>query len=106
LYVLWSYISSKSVDNIQFKLEARKIFRRYLISFIEDNYDFLKVTTDADVKDFIITNFYWLNGRIYRPSNSKESNSFIVAMKGGNSIQKYLEENTTGNFQLDEYHLK
>jgi hypothetical protein len=106
LFVLWSYITSKYDGNTLFKNEAKRKFRKSLISFFESHYDFSIVTTTENVSDFIIRNFYKLNGRIYRPSNFATRNSFILALNEGDSAQIYLEHNTIGEFTISEYLLE
>jgi hypothetical protein len=102
---LWSYISSKTTGNNQFKNEAKRKFRASLLTFFDSNYDFSLVSPTENVRDFIIRNFYKLNGRIYRPANFATTNSFILALQEGESAQIYLEQNTNGDFTIAEYHL-
>ncbi len=106
LFVLWNYISSKSSENNLFKEVAKGIFHRSLASFIEDNYDFWLVTPTELVKDFIIRNFYKLNGKIYRPANFNDNNSFILALKEKERADEYLKKNVIGTFSLDYYRLR
>ena len=106
LYVLWSYISSNSSDGKQFKINAKRKFRESLVAFIESKYNFSLVTTTNSVNEFIKQNFYNLNGRIYRPSNFTDSNSFILALREGISANDYLNENTLGEAYIVEYMLE
>ena len=103
LYVLWSYISSNTTDGNQFKVEAKRTFRKSLVAFIEENYNFSLVTTTDPVSDFIKENFYKLNGRIYRPANFAESNNFIIALREGQDIANYLDLNTKGEISINDY---
>lgn len=105
LFVLWSYISSKSTGNTQFKNEAKRKFRDSLLTFFERNYDFFLVSPTENVRDFIIRNFYKLNGRIYRPANFSTTNSFILALQEGESAQDYLDQNVSGEFDITAYHI-
>ena len=106
LYVLWSYISSRNIDLNQFRIEAKRKFRECLISYMDINYNFLLVTPKDLVNDFIKKNFYNLNGKIYRPENFTDSNSFIIAMPKGLDIHNYLISNTIGKFSVNEYKIK
>jgi hypothetical protein len=106
LYVLWNYISLKSSGSHQFKNEVKRIFRESLVSFIKKNYNFTLVTPEIPVNNFIIQNFYKLNGKIYRPSNFSNNNSFVLALKDGEIATDYLNHNTTGAYKVDEYILE
>lgn len=105
LYVLWSYISSNSVNGDQFKAEAKRTFRESLISFIQANYSFSLVTTKDIVSEFIKRNFYSLNGRIYRPANFADNNNFIIALRQGQNIEHYLVSNMIGDFIISDYNI-
>lgn len=105
LFVLWSYISSKSSGNNQFKNVAKQIFRESLVLFIENNYDFSLVTPTELVNNFIIKNFYKLNGKIYRPANFVDNNSFLLALREGENADDFLTNNTLGTYLLQNYNL-
>jgi hypothetical protein len=105
LYVLWSYISSSNTDGNQFKVEAKKTFRDSLVAFIQANYTFSLVTPEISVSDFIKKNFYTLNGKIYRPANFTENNSFIIALRQGQDTTNYLQLHTVGELNVNEYRI-
>ena len=63
------------------------------------------MTISENVRDFIIRNFYTLNGKIYRPANFEATQSFILALKEGESAQDYLEQNVSGKFDIIPYHI-
>ena len=105
LFVLWSYITSKSLENNQFKHDAKKVFRESLISLINNYYTFSLITPTISVKDFIIQNFYKLNGKVYRPANFIDNNSFILALKESDIAVDFLTQNTNGTFTIAGYNL-
>jgi hypothetical protein len=106
LYVVWSYISSNQSDSNHFKVTAKIRFYSSLIDFIKSNYAFSLVTPEIPVKEFIKKNFYYLNGRIYRPTNFNENNSFIFGLNRNENGNEYLLTNLLDDFSIDEYTLE
>lgn len=104
LYVLWSYISSNKLDNNHFKIAAKGKFYKCLADFIETNYNFSLITPEISVRDFIKKNFYQLNGRVYRPANFVNNNSFILALNKDETAKEYLSE-MVDNYKIDKYEL-
>jgi hypothetical protein len=105
LFVLWSYISNKGRENDKFKKEAKKVFRNELIQHFLNNYTFSEVHVIGDINDFIINNFYYLNGKIYRPANFDEKNAFILALKKEINPNEFLDSNVQGKYKLSNYKL-
>lgn len=105
LYVIWSYISSNKSDVNHFKLDAKRKFYTSLVEYIESNYTFSLITPEIPVSEFIKNNFYHLNGRIYRPANFHETNSFILGLKHNDTATEYLSNNIVENYSIKEYKL-
>lgn len=84
LFVLSSYLSNNFSQKNQFKKNTRKIFREKLIVYLNEKYDFYKITPDSP--DFLDEYFKLLNGKIYKPNEL--SDYYILALE-----KIYHEEN-------------
>lgn len=74
LYVLNAYVSSSATDRQQFRATTRQRFRNELVNWLNSHYTFWQVTpTKESLEAFVTRNFRQLIGRMYRPSDFKDS---------------------------------
>jgi hypothetical protein len=93
LFVLWSYNSSNARKDNSFKEIAKIKFRESLVEFINSKYQFFLLTSTLSVQEFIKRHFYVLNGRIYRPANFEHTNTFILALTKGETVDQFIYQN-------------
>ena len=90
LFVLSAYISRSGFMKEDFKNRARKKFRDGMIEYFNTKYNFYEVTPKdgMSLEDFVSKYFIPLNGKMYQPSNIK--NSLIIAFKNTDNISNSI----------------
>ncbi len=76
LFVLSTYVSKNSTLKNNFKKDTQKVFRKKMVSFINEKYRFYLIRPKDE--SFIDKHFKILNGKIYSPSQFVEE--FILAL--------------------------
>lgn len=82
LYIMSLYARDDSSEQQMFKSSFRDYVQSGFKKMLNAEYHFLWVTPQEPVKEFIKTNFYYLNGRVYIPSIKE--NKMLVAIKREN----------------------
>ena len=110
LFALYAYVSrSQSIRN-KFKTEAKVLFRRDFIKYIDTEYDFylLQQRVDGDIRDLVNNHFRELNGKVFCPYDSGEEHYGLLMF--GLERNDYLKNATllsglSDDFIIKEYHL-
>jgi len=87
LFVLSAYLSRNTTLKSNFKKDTHKIFRDKLVNYINEKYQFYKVTPIEE--DFIDKYFKLLNGKIYKPSQFNKE--LILAFEKGSDIINIID---------------
>lgn len=70
LYVLNAYVAGSGAERARFRRDTRQGFRSRLIQYLNQTYDFYRVTPTAESLDeFVTRHFRNLIGKMYRPSD-------------------------------------
>ena len=78
LFVLSAYVSGSKTNHSNFQQQARSLFRKKLVGYLNDRYEFKRVTPLTEsLDDFVTRHFRTLAGRMYRPSDF--TNAILVA---------------------------
>jgi hypothetical protein len=100
LYVLSAYITGSPQARERFRQDTRQTFRKQLIDYLHDNYDFYRVTPFEQTLDSFITKYFRiLTGKMYRPSTFIDA--VLVALSKttnpdeGQALMKQLSEEAT-----------
>lgn len=88
LFVLSGYLSRNSTLKNNFKKDTQKIFRKKLVAFINEKYQFYKVKPIEE--NFIYKHFKLLNGKVYKPSQLE--NQLILAFEKGSDIDGVISQ--------------
>lgn len=100
LFVLKAYVENNSSKINIFKLNVKSRIRKNYINYFNDvqqsGYTFYEFNRDdMDKKEFVISNFYVLTGKVYITTN----NNLILALKNGDTTLDHLID----NFQLIKF---
>ncbi len=102
LFVLSAYISKSSLNRELFKTRARRKFKEKMVSYCNKTYKFYTLTPKDKItlEDFVNKHFKLLNGKIYKPTQMKQSIIFATS----NSSKLVLEVISTDCI-INDYHL-
>lgn len=110
LFALYAYVCKSQNVRTKFKVEAKEIFRRDFIRYIDDEYDFylLQKMNDVDVKNLVDKHFRELNGKVFCPYEKGEEHYGLMMM--GLERESYIENaellsGLSKDFIIKEYHL-
>ncbi len=98
LFVLNAYVSNNQIQRNKFKDSARQIFRKKILEFLENNYDFYEAKPEKDLETFVEQNFKTLAGKMYRPSGWEDR--LLLACEKGNINFGNLPEVSVKSYQL------
>lgn len=88
LFVLSAYLSRNSTLKNNFKKDTQKVFREKLVAYINEKYQFYKVTPIKE--NFIYKHFKLLNGKVYKPSQLDKE--LILAIEKGSDIEGVISQ--------------
>lgn len=110
LFALYAYVSpSQSIRN-KFKTEAKYVFRRDFIKYIDEEHDFylLQQRGDEDIKDLVNKHFRELNGKVFCPYEKGEKHYGLLMMgleRNDYFANAKLLSELSSDFIIKEYHL-
>ena len=104
LYIMSIYARDDSSEQSMFKSSFRDYVQNGFRKMLNAEYHFFWVTPQESVKDFIKTNFYYFNGRVYIPSIKE--NKMVLAIKIENLNDTIQGENFTLMQFLENKHAK
>lgn len=101
LFVLKAYVSDNQAQIDKFKNSAKNLFRKKIVEFLEEKYDFYEVKPHNNLEVFVEQNFRFLAGKMYRPSGwedrlllafekSSVNNKFVII--GAEILEYKLKE--------------
>jgi hypothetical protein len=86
LYVIHAYVANNHAKKDKFKHSTRHIFRKKIVQFLDERYNFYEVKPNGDLTEFIAQNFRNLAGKMYRPSGWEDK--ILLAYEKENDNQK------------------
>lgn len=110
LFALYAYVNrSQSIRN-KFKTEAKDVFRRDFIKYIDAEYDFylLLQRADGDIRDLVNKHFRELNGKVFCPYDIDEEHYGLLMLgveRGDYFANAKLLSVLSNDFVIKEYHL-
>ena len=90
LYVIHAYVTNSQAQKEKFKTSTRNIFRKKIVKFLVESYNFYEVKPGGDLTEFIARNFRNLAGKMYRPSGWEDK--ILLAYEKRNGGQKLVIE--------------
>lgn len=110
LFALYAYVSRSQSIRYKFKDEAKAIFRRDFIKYIDAEYDFylLLQRADGNIRDLVNKHFRELNGKVFCPyDNGKEHYGLLMLglERGDYFANAKLLSVLSNDFVIKEYHL-
>lgn len=110
LFALYAYVNrSQSIRN-KFKAEAKDVFRRDFIKYIDAEYDFylLQQRADGDIRNLVNKHFRELNGKAFCPYDKGEGHYGLLMLgleRGDYFANAKLLSVLSYDFIIKEYHL-
>lgn len=110
LFALYAYVNrSQSIRN-KFKAEAKDVFRRDFIKYIDAEYDFylLQQRADGDIRNLVNKHFRELNGKAFCPYDKGEGHYGLLMLgleRGDYFANAKLRSVLSYDFIIKEYHL-
>lgn len=110
LFALYAYVSRSQSIRYKFKDEAKEIFRRDFIKYIDAEYDFylLLQRADENIRDLVNKHFRELNGKVFCPYDNGEEHYglLMLGLERGDYFANAKLLSVLGNdFVIKEYHL-
>lgn len=110
LFALYAYVSRSQSIRYKFKDEAKAIFRRDFIKYIDAEYDFylLLQRADGDIRDLVNKHFRELNGKVFCPYDIDEEHYGLLMLgveRGDYFANAKLLSVLSNDFVIKEYHL-
>ena len=110
LFALYAYVSRSQSIRYKFKDEAKAIFRRDFIKYIDAEYDFylLLQRADGDIRDLVNKHFRELNGKVFCPYDIGEEHYGLLMLgleRGDYFANAKLLSVLSNDFIIKEYHL-
>lgn len=110
LFALYAYVCKSQNVRTKFKIEAKEIFRRDFIRYIDGEHDFylLQGRDGKDIKSLVDKHFRALNGKVFCPYEKSEAHYGLMMM---GLERNAFEENAellaglSKDFIIKEYHL-
>jgi hypothetical protein len=110
LFALYAYVNrSQSIRN-KFKDEAKEVFRKDFIEYIDTEYNFylLQQRGEEDIQNIVNTHFWELNGKVFCPYDKGEKHYGLLML--GLEKDDYVENakllsGLSNDFIIKEYHL-
>ena len=90
LYVIHAYVANSQAQKEKFKNSTRNRFRKKIVRFLDEWYNFYKVKPNGDLTEFVAQNFRNLAGKMYRPSGWEDK--ILLAYEKSNGGQKLVIE--------------
>lgn len=110
LFALYAYVCKSQNVRAKFKTEAKEIFRKDFIRYIDGEHDFylLQQRNDGDIKALVDKHFRELNGKVFCPYERNEAHYGLMMM--GLERESYIENaellsGLSKDFIIKEYHL-
>lgn len=110
LFALYAYVNrSQSIRN-KFKADAKDVFRRDFIKYIDTEYDYylLQQRADGDIRDLVNKHFRELNGKVFCPYDIGEEHYGLLMLgleRGDYFANAKLLSVLSNDFIIKEYHL-
>ncbi|PWK19450.1 LlaJI restriction endonuclease [Arcicella aurantiaca] len=86
LFVLNAYVANNQSQRDKFKGSARSLFRKKIVEFLDKKYNFYTIKPEGNLEDFVVKNFRFLSGKMYRPSGWEDR--LLLAFEKGNDNEK------------------
>lgn len=110
LFALYAYVCRSQNVRTKFKVEAKEIFRRDFIRYIDEEHDFylLQQRNERDVKSLVDRHFRELNGKVFCPYEKGEVHYGLMMMgleRNAFDENAKLLAGLSKDFIIKEYHL-